>query len=788
MAERLQLTLYALTAVLFSVAALALPVHIGAVPLSWFALCVAVLAAALLIDTLRLLLDPGVRLAATGLERPSAVYLAAFALAAVFTRLGPQTAVEAYKTLAVLAFAAAVPRFLAGRDGARRFVLALTILGGVLSAFGLLQYLDAIPKTWWDRPNFISSVYVNHNHFAGFLELVLPLSLGVALAMREPAKRVLVLFCSALMGVAFLFTLSRGGYVALGAGGVVFVTILRRRGLARDLRWVFTAAVLLGAAAAVMFGLEPVGERIGTIGRLGTSGEMSFAQRLAIWKGTLAMIGASPVWGHGPGTFETLFLRFRPPGFFERPGFAHNDYLQTAADLGLVGLAAATFLYAAAWRTAWNAAHRDTSRFRTGVAAGAAAGLTALAVHALVDFNFHIPANWALVAVVAGLAVTVDSRKLYFTGPYKTANMIGSVLAALVLLAGGATFGISDHCLRQAVGLKGGGSAERAGRLLDASVAANPWNAEALYRRGQFHAAAGRSAEAERDLARAVKLDPSEPYYEYHLGRVVAEARTAPELRRASAILLDAVAKDPSDPRLAFLAARTLFRANTPRDAAVFETARGILAGCVRTAPGYAEPAYRLLWTHDRRAQALDAFYEVAGGAEGCLLFLARNDLWAYYRRFHLAAAGVAPRPVFGKIPASAWSDTATLTPADFRQGWAPYGEFVSGETLFRNGELLADVSVRSRAVRIFFYASGTRSGNSYPYLAVKWDGRLIDGLYLDYARLKNYEVHLETEPGRHTLSVEFLNDHADPWSKEDRNARLKSIRVQCADTGGAEA
>jgi len=39
------------------------------------------------------------------------------------------------------------------------------------------------------------------------------------------------------------------------------------------------------------------------------------------------------------------------------------------------------------------------------VAAGCAAGVLSLSLHALVDFNFHIPANMILFTVLAGCVV-----------------------------------------------------------------------------------------------------------------------------------------------------------------------------------------------------------------------------------------------------------------------------------------------------------------------------------------------------------------------------------------------
>lgn len=50
----------------------------------------------------------------------------------------------------------------------KALVPAAIIVGAVLSAYGLLQYIGLLPHPWWYPQEFLSATYVNHNHFAGF--------------------------------------------------------------------------------------------------------------------------------------------------------------------------------------------------------------------------------------------------------------------------------------------------------------------------------------------------------------------------------------------------------------------------------------------------------------------------------------------------------------------------------------------------------------------------------------------------------------------------------------------
>ena len=167
------------------------------------------------------------------------LYLIFFTASAFQSIIPYRTTIEVYKLGGILCVFLATLHYCRGRTEIRRLCSCLAFLGGVLALFGLLQYMGAVPRGWWNRAHFLSSVYVNHNHFAGFLEIVLPLSLGLAIAERNLAKRILLIFLCALMGIAFILTLSRGGLVSITIALAIMVFFLARRGVIRSYGWIF---------------------------------------------------------------------------------------------------------------------------------------------------------------------------------------------------------------------------------------------------------------------------------------------------------------------------------------------------------------------------------------------------------------------------------------------------------------------------------------------------------------------------------------------------------------------
>src|SRR5262245_12031726 len=109
----------------------------------------------------------------------------------------------------------------------------LTIFGLALAIFALIQHFTWNGKLYWLRPNTVSTSafgpFVNHNHFAGYLELLIPLPIGLIItrAVRQET-RLLYGFAAAAMGIALVASLSRGGMIGLAAA-LVFLILMSPR-------------------------------------------------------------------------------------------------------------------------------------------------------------------------------------------------------------------------------------------------------------------------------------------------------------------------------------------------------------------------------------------------------------------------------------------------------------------------------------------------------------------------------------------------------------------------------
>jgi O-antigen ligase len=262
--------------------------------------------------------------------------------------------------------------------------------------------------------------FVNRNHFAGWMAMVLPLvaaySFGLARqSVRREAEgvggwmrwggslqgnRYLLASSSVLvMGVALVMTQSRSGLASLAAAFGVLGGFLETgvRGRWRAAAITYLAVVL--AAAVVWAGADLVAARFGR-----ASSEIG--GRLSAWRDTVRIVRDFPVFGAGVGAYRRAMLVYQTGGRELIYAEAHNDYLQLLAEGGALLAAAAVSLVlvcATGIRNRLRSGHDDVLTYW--VRRGAIAGLAGAAAQSLVEFSLQMPGNAALFVVLAGIAL-----------------------------------------------------------------------------------------------------------------------------------------------------------------------------------------------------------------------------------------------------------------------------------------------------------------------------------------------------------------------------------------------
>jgi O-antigen ligase len=304
----------------------------------------------------------------------------------------------------------------------RTIVRTIMIFGFLLAMFGLTQsFTTDGTRVYWFRQLSQSTAFgpfINRHHFAGYMELVIALPLGLLFSGSiESYKRPLYAFAAMIMGVALIMTNSRGGILSLAAE-IFFLVLIAGPGLrdgerqprAQRIRSaIIRAGLALGLIVVLIGGVIVVGGSDVFTRLLGSpNAEDPTTGRAHFWSVTLEVIKSYPVVGSGLGSFSVIYTRYDSRNGFYRLEQAHNDYLQTLADGGIVGGVLGLSFVLILFRNGF--ARRETEdKFRRGVATGALAGCFAVLIHSFFDFTLHTTSNALLFLILAALA-TQDSR------------------------------------------------------------------------------------------------------------------------------------------------------------------------------------------------------------------------------------------------------------------------------------------------------------------------------------------------------------------------------------------
>lgn len=251
------------------------------------------------------------------------------------------------------------------------------------------------------------------NSLAALFMLITPAA-GVLAVRRQATAVQRVLFgyltISFLLGI--ILTVSRGGWLAFSLALILWPLLAGRRKWGARIGGMATVTVSIVVLGWGLYQMSPKArERLSQM--VAESGEWT---RPVMWRGAWNLFQDNPWSGSGAGSYNILFEKHRPAKYQHEPQWAHNDYLNTLSDYGIVGFvlmfgaAMGVFLKCyfrrAPKRPAEEGSVWDEALFRQSLAVG----LLAFAIQLVVDFHFKIPALTMIFATLAALLVQVVWR------------------------------------------------------------------------------------------------------------------------------------------------------------------------------------------------------------------------------------------------------------------------------------------------------------------------------------------------------------------------------------------
>ena len=308
-----------------------------------------------------------------------------------------------------------------------RIFFVLVVMGVFEAFYGLFELYNKNPRIlFYDKMNYLDSVtgtFVNRNHLSGYLEMIIPLALGlmiaridlfslVGLKWREKLLRLsekglstnlLLSLGIVVMSLAIIFSKSRSGIFLLVFTFVLFfqLTLLYFRGNTHQKKWIknFLRVVFIIIIFISLFvGIGATLERFAL-------DKLLHEQRPTFWSNTFRIVSEFPLFGIGLGTFPSIYPDYEANRIPMRLFHAHNDYLEYLSELGVVGLililGGILFMLINSFRI-WKVRKYPEVK---GLALGGIVAIICILIHSITDFNLQIPANMLLFSVVLSLTI-----------------------------------------------------------------------------------------------------------------------------------------------------------------------------------------------------------------------------------------------------------------------------------------------------------------------------------------------------------------------------------------------
>ncbi len=340
------------------------------------------------------------------------------------------------------------------KDQKRINILIYVLVGmGLFQViYGIVQAYSGSQKIWWWTniygKSWVTETYINRNHLAGFLKMLLPLCFGFVIANvkksgsrqkyqdhsisrlkrfknwffsgEEKPKIILFFFLGIVLGLGLLLAGSRGGIISFGISMFCMIFLFAFKNGYRKYGLIAACLCMLILAYGLHVGIEKTFERFEYFGDIYFRFERN--------ESVVSMIKSFPVFGTGWGNFMYMYPRYGLPMYSDRLilGNAHNDWLEMASESGMVGTiifigALITFLVKSI--RLW---FRRKDSYAIGLGVGVIFAVIAISIHSFFDFNMHISANpmaLSIILAIGFLSLHIGRHSNYDRFFYKTRSV-----------------------------------------------------------------------------------------------------------------------------------------------------------------------------------------------------------------------------------------------------------------------------------------------------------------------------------------------------------------------------
>ena len=319
------------------------------------------------------------------------------------------------------------------RRQVKRIIYVLIGMGLFESLYGIFELNRSNPRIlFYEKTanlNNVTGTFINQNHLAGYLEMIIPLAVGLIIAnidlvafLGKPlrgrllhlvdkgmGKNLILLAAVFVMAIAILLSRSRSALFLILLTFFLFLALssyfFGKLSKARPLIRMILHLIFIGILVVFLYmGIDATLDRF--------AGNILEDGRPQYWANMVSMIKDFPLLGCGLGSFAYVYPVYENEYIHAFLVHAHNDYLEYMVELGLAGmllLAGGIFIIARQSFKVWK---RRKNPEVKGIGLGGLISLMVIGSHSITDFNLHIPANMLLFTVILSLTLVMSHYRL----------------------------------------------------------------------------------------------------------------------------------------------------------------------------------------------------------------------------------------------------------------------------------------------------------------------------------------------------------------------------------------
>ncbi len=303
-----------------------------------------------------------------------------------------------------------------------------------IAFLAIIQKFTSPHEIYWFRPTPENSgatgPWVYKNHYAGFMELVFPLTLALFFYYRPPVTyqqnlrtRIASIFTAPSSNLHFFMgfgvvlilasvflALSRGGIIAINLGLFFFLLLLTSK---RAKPGSVLPLVLIGSLflAVTWLGWDPI---LAKFDKTFTETGGITDGRLLIWQDCAPMIHEFLFTGSGFGTFLHVYPQYSTLPFTDIVDHAHNDYIELLTDGGIIGFLLAAWFVVTILIHGFHKLRSRRDHYSILVIIAGLTAIFSLLLHSFTDFNMHNGANGLYFFFLCGLLVSAGNTRLQY--------------------------------------------------------------------------------------------------------------------------------------------------------------------------------------------------------------------------------------------------------------------------------------------------------------------------------------------------------------------------------------